>query len=187
MCKKLGKKCPTTLEGFRRIYGQRSSELYNQLSFSEEDKRKANVIYKEEIMKKESKLFEGIIRVINVLSKKYSLAVASSSYTEEVMQKLDKFCLSKYFKYILGRQHYISEFNKIGLIEEIIKKMGLKHDEVILIGDRNVDFVDGTKAGLKNIILVDYGWGYNLNQIPNYKKKVTVKKPSEIIGAIEKY
>lgn len=187
ICKKLGKECPNNLEQFRKIYGQKSSECYNQLKFSEEDKQKANVLFKEEIMKQEPVVFEGIIDVIKKLSEGYVLAVASSSYKDEVEQKLRKFGILDNFKYVLGRTEYVSEFNKIKLIEEIVEKEGLNNDSVLLIGDRNVDFIDGTKAGLKNILLVDYGWGYNLDEIPGYKKVARITKPRDIFGAVEKY
>lgn len=188
MCKELGKKCPGTLEGFKKIYGHSSSEAYNQLGFSEEDILKGNEIYKREVGNSKPTPFEGIKEVLEVLSKDYLLIVLSSSYNKEIGQKLKNFGLMRYFKDILGRESVkIKRFEKVGAIKEILKKYNLDSSEILLIGDRNVDFSEGSRAGLKNILLVDYGWGYDLSLIPEYSQKVLVKNPEEIPNAIKKY
>ena len=38
---------------------------------------------------------------------------------------------------------------------------------------------------LTNIILVDYGWSYDLEKIPEYHQKVIIKKPEDILKAIK--
>ena len=55
-----------------------------------------------------------------------------------------------------------------------------------MIGDRNIDFDKGVEAGLlaENIILVEYGWGYDRSKMEN-NQKFMVNKPSDLIPAIK--
>lgn len=188
MCKELGKECPKTLKEFKKVYGQSSSEAYNQLGFSEEDILKGNEIYKKEVGNTKPIPFEGIKEVLEILSKDYLLIVLSSSYSEEIKQKLKNFGLIKYFKEVLGRDSVkIKRFEKVETIKEVLKKYNLASNDVLLIGDRNVDFAEGSRAGLKNILLVDYGWGYDLDLIPEYKQSVLIKNPKDILEAVEEF
>jgi len=187
ICKKIGKSCPENFEDFKKVYGHSSSECYSQLGFSEEESVKGNLIFKEEILKKKPKPFEKIVEVLKKLHQDYKLAVISSSYKEEVEQKLEKLKLLKLFNFILAKESHVSRFEKTESIKKIMNKLTIKPDEVLLIGDRNVDFIEGSKAGLNNIILVDYGWGYDLAEIPKYNQKSIVKKPEDILLAVEEY
>lgn len=187
ICKKLGKDCPDNLEDFKEIYGHSSSECYSQLGFSEEERIKGNIIFKEEILKKEAKPFEGIINTLKELHKDYKLALISSSYKEEVEQKLNNFDLLNLFDFILAKETHVGRFEKTDSIKKVVMNLGLKLDEVLLIGDRNIDFIEGTKAGLKNILLVDYGWGYDLEKILEYKQKFLIEEPKDILEAVKKF
>ena len=187
ICKKLGKSCPDNLEDFKKVYGHSSSECYSQLGFSEEERIKGNIIFKEEILKKDAKPFEGITEVLKKLHKNYKLAVISSSYKEEIEQKLKKFGLLKLFDFILAKESHVGRFEKTESIKKVMKKLAVKSNEVLLIGDRNVDFIEGSKAGLSKILLVDYGWGYDLKEIPEYKQKVLVKKPNDLLEAVKEF
>jgi phosphoglycolate phosphatase len=187
ICQKLGKSYPEDFEDFKKIYGHSSSECYSQLGFSEEERIKGNMIFKEEILKKDAKLFDRIIEVLKKLHKDYKLAVISSSYKEEVEQKLKKFGLLKLFDFILAKESHVGRFEKTESIKKIMEKLTMKSNEVLLIGDRNVDFIEGSKAGLSNILLVDYGWGYDLEEIPEYKQKVLVKEPNDLLEAVKEF
>ena len=187
ICKKLKKSCPEDLEDFKRLYGHSSSEAYSQLGFSEKERIKGNIIFKEEILKKEPNPFGGIIKVLKDLHKNYKLAVISSSYKEEVKQKLEKLGLLKLFDFILAKESHIGRFEKTESIKKVMNNLKIKSNNVLLIGDRNIDFIEGSKAGLKNILLVDYGWGYDSKEIPEYQQKVLVKIPNDILEAVKKF
>ena len=188
MCAKLGKSCPKTLEGFKKVYGHSSSECYQQLGFTDEDIQEGNKIYKKEIGNVKSLPFDGIKEVLEKLIQKHKLMVVSSSYREDIEQKLKGFNLLKYFSKVLGRESIkIKRFEKVEAIKEALNEYNASPNETLLVGDRNVDFIEGTKAGLDKILLVDYGWGYDLKLIPKYKSKSCVKKPKDLIEAIKKY
>ncbi len=186
MCKELGKDCPKTLEGFKKVYGHSSSECYQQLNFNEDDVSKGNKIYKREVGNSKPVLFKGIKTVLEKLSKDYSLVVVSSSYRNEIEQKLKDFNLLKYFSNVLGRDSVkIKRFEKVEAIKDVLKKHNCSSKNTLLIGDRNIDFTEGTKAGLEKILLVDYGWGYDLKLIPEYKSNISVKQPIDLIEAVK--
>jgi phosphoglycolate phosphatase len=58
----------------------------------------------------------------------------------------------------------------------------LTSDSVLLIGDRLIDYHEAEEAGIKNIILVEYGWGYDRSKIP--KQEVPVNEPKDLLRAV---
>ena len=183
ICKELGKKCHEDIKEFQKLYGYTSKELKKNLGISEDEDKKANIIYNREIIKKDHTTFDGIKEVINELKKDYNLILISASPRKEVMHKLEKYNLSDKFDLVFASDN-LGPMRKVKAIAEAFKKMNLKSDEVIMIGDRTVDYNEGIKAGLKSnhIILVEYGWGYDKDKI---KQKFLVKKPSDLIEAVK--
>lgn len=182
ICDKLGSKFPQTIDGFRKIYGYSRFECYQNLGINQKDYVKASKIFKTEILKKEPRLFNGIEDVLKKLSEKYTLVLVSSNFKEEVEQKLKKFCLSDYFSFISAQSHHTKIPSKFRSITKVINKFKIKREEIIMIGDKDIDYDLAKKAGLDNILLVDYGWGYNKDKI---KQRFLVKKPSDILKAIK--
>jgi len=188
ICQELGKDCPEDLEDFKKVYGRNSSECYLQLGFNEEDILKGNEIYRREVRKIIPAIFEGVAEVVRKLSKKYKLVVLSSSYREDIENKLRRFGISDCFLEVFGREAVrVKRIEKVEAIKEVLSKYKVLEEETLLIGDRNVDFVEGSKAGLNNIVLVDYGWGYDLSEIPEYDQKFSIIQPSDLLEAVEIY
>tara|TARA_Y100000310_G_C20666513_1_gene807801 strand:- start:65 stop:694 length:630 start_codon:yes stop_codon:yes gene_type:complete len=179
ICQELSIPCPESLVEFRRIYGYNSKECNKNLGIK--DYGKASKIFKREILKRNVKIFPGIKEVLRKLSKKYKLILISSAYKEEVIQKLERFSISNNFSDIIGKMEYEKRLNKTESIIKTIEKIGIKKDEVVLIGDRDVDYEEGRKAGLKYVILVEYGWGYDKEKI---SQKTIIKKPEDILKAV---
>ncbi len=181
ICEKTKKFWPSDIEEFRKIYGKNSHECWDNLGRNEDEKLVASITIKEELPKHEPNVFEGIAEVLTRIHRKFKLAIISSSLTEEAKRNLLKYNLSKFFDIVIAKElAEVKRFNKTEHIQKVIKDLVLKPEEVVMVGDRNVDFIEGSAAGLKNIILVDYGWGYNLKEIPNYNQKIIIKKPSDL-------
>jgi phosphoglycolate phosphatase len=147
----------------------------------------ANFIFKEEIVKKEPELYDGISEVLHELRKRYTLVLISSTYKEEVEQKLRKYGILDVFEMILAKEHHLQSGGKVDHIKSTIRFYGLHPEEVVSVGDRAIDYAKGTEAGLKNIILVEYGWGYSTEQVPGYERRVIVKKPRDILKAVKAF
>ena len=183
ICDELNKRCPSDLEDFKKIYGYSSRDLIKNLDITGRDLDKANLIYKREIVKISSPLFEGIKEVIEKLYDKYTLVLISSSPREEVMQKLDRSGLSNKFKLIFASDK-MGPMRKPAAIEKTIEELNLNPEEIIMIGDRTIDYDEGFSAGIpsENIIIVDYGWGYDKEKIP---RQVFIKRPLDLLKTIE--
>jgi HAD superfamily hydrolase (TIGR01549 family) len=178
----IGKECPATIEEFRKAYGYNSAELAQNLGLSDEDKVQVEKIFKQEILKKQPELFTGISEVLDELHKKYKLVVISTNHKEEVMQKLENYGITKYFDVIIGTRTPQGRMPKTQAMTDVMKELGVTQDEIIMIGDRDVDHDDSAAAGLKHIVLVEYGWGYTRDKYP---QKVIVEKPLDIIKAVQ--
>jgi phosphoglycolate phosphatase len=158
--------------------------LWKNLGLSKEEIDQTNLIYKKEIVKKDPSIFEGIKEVIDSLSKEYELILLSSNIKEEVIQKLTKFHLIDKFKLIFASD-IVGPLKKSQAIPEILEKTGSTPEEIAMIADRNIDYDIGVRSGLKseNIIIVEYGWGYDKDKIP--KQNVIINKPEDLLGAID--
>jgi phosphoglycolate phosphatase len=181
MCLELGKPFNYSLAEFKVIYGHSASECYAQLRFTDAEKEQGNLIFKRELGKQQALFFPEIGNVLSELSKKYTLVLVSAGYEHEITEKLTKAKLISFFAGVHGRTVLQSTFKKTEKIKQVLHDFNMAANEVILIGDRNVDYIEGTQAGLRNIILVDYGWGYDLNLIPSYIQKYKITTPNDLL------
>jgi len=60
-------------------------------------------------------------------------------------------------------------------------------DQIISIGDRVNYYIDSKSVGINKIILVEYGWGYNLMEIPEHKQNVIINQPKDLCLAIKSF
>ncbi len=188
ICNKIGVKCPETFEEFRKTYGYSYKELHRNVGIRPEDEAKVERIFKEEIIKQKPPIFQGIKEVIKELSKNYILVVISSTYASEVIAKLKGFGIYGCFKTVFAKENeYPEPFKKTVAIPLAMDEFKAKPEETIFVGDRNVDYDQATKAGLKNIILAEYGWGYDPAKIPWQNKELKVKKPEDILIAVKSF
>jgi phosphoglycolate phosphatase-like HAD superfamily hydrolase len=75
-----------------------------------------------------------------------------------------------------------SIFGKHVVLQELIKKHGLKKEETVYIGDEVRDVEASKKAGIKAIAVT---WGYNTRKaLETAKADIVVDKPAELIKAI---
>ncbi len=183
MCGRIGKKCPSELAEFRKVYGRNSREFMRNLQFTPQEIMKADQIYVKEILKKDTPFFPGIKGIIEKLSEKYALFLITSSPQEDVELKLQKKGLAGLFIEIIGSTKN-GPLKKVPEIEGLLLRHNLTNDEVMIIGDRINDYDDARKAGISKIILVEYGWGYDQTRIPNHIRKIKVEKPKDILKAI---
>jgi len=180
ICKELGVSCPKTIEAFRTIYGYNHKVCYKNLGIPPEAADEGSKIYQREIVKRKPSLFAGIKDVLGELKKKYTLAVVSATYQEEVEQKLKTHQINDFFSSVIG-VHNSKSPSKAQGITDTMHKFGVTPEETIMIGDRDVDYDQAKQAQVNKIILVDYGWGYSKEKIP---QKVLVKQPSDLLVAV---
>ena len=182
MCAQLKKPFNYTVEEFRKVYGYHSKECYANLGINTpEEQEIANEIYRTEIIKHIPKLFPHITQVLEKLHKKYKLILLSAAYDKEVKHKLEMYNLAEYFDTIIANDTNERVMKKSIAIKNLLTKYS--SEEMIFIGDRIVDYDNAKKTGLQNIIIVEYGWGYDHAKIP--EQRIVVEKPLDLLDAIE--
>lgn len=97
---------------------------------------------------------EGINLSIAELSHDYVLYCYTNWFYKQALKKLDKYALTEYFKGIYAYDNNYIKFTKVGFLVATYK-LGLKVENVIHIGDSEVDIVPSRNAGIQSI-LVDY-------------------------------
>jgi phosphoglycolate phosphatase len=184
ICEEIGKKCPEDFDEFRRIYGYDSREFALNSGFSEEDIQSANIIYRKNIVKINPPLFEGIVDVLDILRQKYKIILVSASPRIDVLQKLKFYGIDFAFDKIYASD-ILGPMKKPQAIKKCLNDFGLNEDEIIFLGDRTIDYDEATEAGIskENILLVDYGWGYDKKKI---RQNFSISKPSDILDVMEK-
>lgn len=101
-----------------------------------------------------AKPFPETIAVLEKLSKKYKLALASNTDCFSVEQIIEKYDLKKYFKVIaLSYKEGVLKTNP-KMFEKILKKLKIKQDEALMIGDSlHSDVFGAKKAGIRGILV----------------------------------
>jgi len=185
MCEVLEKTCPEDIEDFRKIYGHDYRECYQNLGIKEEEYEIAGRVYKEELKKYHPNLFEGIREVLKILEKSYKLILLSANYNKEVTDDAKFHNIDKYFHKILGKEPHHEYFSKEGAINDLVESGEIDREDTLFLGDREIDYEEAKKAGIpeKNIILVNYGWGFDPAKIGHEVR--IVSSPEEIITSIK--
>lgn len=183
ICAKMSLKIPNSPSDFKSIYGFDSNEYFKNLGLDKNKSENIRKLFREEIIKKNPLPFKGVNNVLKELSKNYVLIVLSSAYEDELYSKLEKYDLIKYFNLVIGRKHHTDLFSKKKFVEIIMHKYNLESENIVMIGDRNIDYLEAKKAGLKNTLIVDYGWGYSKSFVP--EQKIIINSPKDIIRAIK--
>lgn len=183
ICRKLGKKCPISITEFRKMYGSNSRSLMKNLGFTPKEIKKADILYKEKIVRYKPKFFPRIAEVIKQLHQNYKLVLVSSNLHKEVVSKLRKLNVFELFEDIIAGKE-AGPMKKPEVLRSVIKEQRIDTKNTVMVGDRINDYYDARKAGIKNIILVEYGWGYDQKKFPS--QKVVVNKPYDLLEAINK-
>lgn len=186
ICDRLNKKCPSNFEDFRKMFGYNSQEFMKNMKFSQKEIEKANKFYLQEITKENPEFFHEIKKVLFSLSKKYKLVLVSANVKLEVLEKIKKLKATHLFDRIVGSDGN-GPLRKVPELKRILKDFKLKPEEVLMIGDRINDYNDSLAAGINNVLLVEYGWGYDAKKIPYHKQDVLIKKPIDLLKAVKNF
>ncbi len=191
ICKELGGKYKSDINQFKKDYMASTNHLLfmEGLGITSDKHAQADVIYKREQTKLETPLFSGIEEVLTEISNSMSMIIVSSNHTSEIVNRLSKDNLLRLFDNILGNETDGTYFHKTRPIRAAIREFGLSSNSVVSVGDRTRDFFYAVEAGIpaENIILVDYGWGYDEQKIKSagYCLETKVDSPIKILDALE--
>ena len=124
------------------------------------------------------KLFKGMKPLLKKLKRDYRIGIITTSKSELINSVLQKNNVDLIDFIFSGS----SIFGKHAVLQELIKKHGLKKEETVYIGDEIRDVEASKKAGIKVIAVT---WGYNARKaLETAKADIVVDKPAELIKAI---
>ena len=126
----------------------------------------------------EVKPYDGIEDMLQFFSRKLRMAIVSSSSKEIVMRMLIATKLSSYFEFIVGHEDTDKHKPNPEPILEAIKRLQIKHDECIYIGDQPYDIMAAREAGVK-VIGVTWGSG-NREILESYEPHIILSRPEEL-------
>ncbi len=179
MCKSLGVKCPPTVSGFRRIYGYNYQATYRTLGISSAQRSGADRLFGRAIKKQTPALYPGIRGVLARLSRRFTLALVTGNHEGPARAVLAKHKLLRYFKFVAGQRVPDRPLHKAQAFRAALARLRLPARQVAVIGDRDIDSDRAQQAGIRNIILVDYGWGHTKRV-----RHPRVRRPSDLIRAV---
>jgi len=186
ICSQLGVPYPASIEDFKQKYGYNYKELLKNLGVTKDaDLRRAQEIFAQEIVKQDPPLYPSIATVLGELHQKYRLFLITANLREEALQKLKKYNLAKYFSHVGGVEETNNTYGKRSEIKQVLEQERLNPNEVIYIGDRNIDYDVAYDVGISSIILVEYGWGFDRNYASDIQN-IPVKRPLQILEAVQK-
>jgi len=135
-------------------------ELHNHITYKEY-RAGLREIYND-LFDKEFKLIPGAKDTISQLSKRYTLALASSNHQHTIDKEFTKFDLKRYFKSIVTGDDIHVDKPDPGAYLLTLKNLNLKPDECIVVEDTTVGLKAANAAGMKCIILLhDYAKDYD--------------------------
>jgi len=162
---------------------KKSLEEIGKNNFSNYNIERFLEIYREESTKK-VKPFDGIITLLNEL-KDQTLYIITNKDEESARIILRKFNLERYFKKVIGRDTYSLKKPDPSLMEIVLKEENLKKDEVLMIGDSEIDYQFAKEAQVKIAIVLWGGIG-EIEKLKNLKADFILDYPYEIIELISK-
>ncbi len=136
--------------------------FYNTNEYNEKHRELFRKHYHKECTKN-IKLYPGIREVLEILSKDFTLSIATNASDFFAVKMLKHLGVDKHFKTILGRNNVKEVKPNPEIIEKILKQTGSSEKETLLIGDSQKDELTAKNANIE-FIFVTWGFGESLFQ-----------------------
>ncbi len=123
--------------------------------------------------------YEGIRELLYALQERgVSLAVASNKYQEATSALVSKFFPEFKFAAVLGQREGIPVKPDPRIIEDILEITGYTKEEVLYVGDSDVDMMTANAASVKG---VGVAWGFRpVEELAAHRPFALVESPGEI-------
>ena len=128
--------------------------------------------------------YDGIMDILEVLKDKgLHFAVASNKYQEGTQSLVEKFFGKYDFVNILGQREGKPIKPDPQIVDEAMEGVpGIRKDEVIYVGDSNVDMETGINAGVRTIGVT---WGFRTREeLEAYSPHALIDHPMQIVEFI---
>lgn len=160
--------------------GFRLEECFRPFLGDDEDLLRRSALYFREYYEKnylnKTKPFEGVVSLIEWLNNSFCLAITTMKKGEYAREIIRNFGWESLFKVVVGAEEGFKAKPDPEMLLEAVKRLGLKIDEVIYIGDTRIDREMAKRANV-DFIFVEWGYGANDFKEDNIIK---VSKPEQI-------
>lgn len=161
---------------------KKSLEEIGEKNFSNYNIERFLEIYRKESTKK-VKPFDGIIDILENLKEK-TLYIITNKDEESARIILRKFDMEKYFKKVIGRDTYSLKKPDPSLMEIVLKEENVKRDEVLMVGDSEIDFRFAKESQVKIAIVLWGGIG-EVEELKKLKADFILNEPKEILNIVK--
>lgn len=176
------------IEKIKKFIGPPLKESYkNFYKMDKEQCEKAVTYYREYYQVKgifENRLYDGVEELLKKLKydgKKVILATSKpQQYAEQILKY---FKIDMLFDFVKGSNMDGSGTEKSLIIESVIKELGLKVEECIMVGDRKFDIIGAKICGIESIGVL-YGYG-NREELAFEKADFIIENPFEVYEIVK--
>jgi len=128
--------------------------------------------------------YDGIMLLLNQLrTKGFKLSVVSNKYNH-LVQELNEKIFNKYFDVSIGEIKGIPIKPAPDMIYRALELLELKKDEVLFVGDSEVDMLTATNAKLKSVGVT---WGFrDQSVLEAHHADFIIHQPEELFYVIER-
>lgn len=144
---------------YKNIFTFPVKEYYTSagLDFSKETFEKLGTEWMDEYQRRrdESCLYDGVTDILSYVKSNGTKQSVLSAYMQDTLEEIiDILELTDYFTYISGLDH-IYAHGKIETGKELVKKIGLNKNEIVLIGDTIHDYEVSQAIGAECVLISD--------------------------------
>ncbi|HCJ67325.1 MAG TPA: hypothetical protein DHV62_08405 [Elusimicrobia bacterium] len=174
---------PASISQVRRAVGW-GDENFIKRFVKEEDIEKGLEIYRQHhqsALLKYSLVIPKVKRILTLLKKRnYQLAIASNRPEKFTKLLLNHLGLKKYFATVICAKNKDEIKPHPWLLLKIIKKLRVKKNEAIYLGDMTIDVQAGRNAGIRTIAIL--GGSSSRNELKKVKPSKIISKFPELLN-----
>ncbi|SHF04237.1 HAD hydrolase-like protein [Alkalibacter saccharofermentans] len=176
-----------SLENIKSLIGPPLSRtIITKYGFSEKEGAEAMKEHKKYYISKglfESSIYEGVKELLETLmDKNIVMMIATNKPETYAVTQMEHYGLSKYFHSIVGNDIPQKRGTKKDFIMEAIESAGIRAEDAVMVGDRNIDLEAAKEIGMDTIGVL-YGYG-SKEEIEGCMPTHLIDAPLEILGIV---
>jgi len=123
----------------------------------------------------QTKMIEGVEKILEALSERYKLAVISNAMSDVPRHALKKFGLERYFVAVVISRDLGIRKPDPEIFNFTLNRLGVENDEAVHVGDSLENDIKGARnAGMKTV------WVKNNNGVPDIEPDYTIHSIKEL-------
>ncbi len=146
--------------------------------------RKDFIEYYERHMSDLTKPYDGIVSLLeNLQAQGIAIAVASNKYQEATQALVAKFFPQIHFVAVFGQREGIAPKPDPTIVFDILQIAGVEKDEVLYVGDTNVDMTTARNGGVRSVGVT---WGFRPQlELEESGANSIVHHPDDILALLQ--